>query len=271
MPENVEWMKRGYEAAHKEQDRIEQMYGPNRFWMPTNSSKEFVFLDDEPVGLHEHNPKLNGKWDNWFTCLQGMSGEGPVCCEILGQDYRRYYVGYFSVVDLSKYTDKKGNTYQYEVKLLPAKLGTVKKFERKKKDKGTLVGTIYKASRDSDKDPSVGGEFEYVRDADLTKLFDAANYKGKKLSELWSKAESSPDELKKLQRIFSIQPEKGTQLPKRIVPFNYYELLKPRAASEIRTMFAGVRFDRKDSEAGDASEPSGGGSSSGAADNDVPF
>jgi hypothetical protein len=245
------------------------LYGPDRFWLPVGASKELVFLDDEPTCLREHNPKLNGRWSNWFTCLSGVSGEDPVCCQILGENYRQYFVGYYTVVDCSKWTDKKGNSYQYEVKLLPAKMSTINKLKRKKEDRGTLVGCMYKVSRDTDKDPSVGGDFEFSRDADLAKLFDVASYKGKKLSDLYAKATEHAETLNKLVRTFDIKPEKGTHLPKRLAPFNYFEILKPRPAKEIRTMLAGIRFEKDDAE---LEIPPGAGSGVVASESDdIPF
>lgn len=256
------WASEGYEGTKREEDRIAQQYGPNRMWMPVGTSKEVIFLDDEPVCFHEHNPKINGDWKNWLTCLQAVSDDGAPCCEILGAK-SRYWVGYFTVVDCSKWTDKKGNTYQYEIKLLPAKLKSLKKFQMKKKDRGSLVGCLYKAARSDDKAASIGDEFEFVKDADLTKLYDVANYRGKKMAELYSKAVENEDAMRNLKRTFKLQMgTDGKPLPK-LVPFNYYALFEPKSAKDVRMMLAGVKPDER---GGEDNEPKGG-----SASDDIPF
>jgi len=230
-------------------------------WMPVGTTKDLIFLDDSPLCFHEHNPKINGDWKNWLTCLQAVSDDGAACCEILGAK-SRYYVGYFTVVDCSKWTDKKGNTYQYEIKLLPAKLKSLKKFEMKKKDRGSLVGCLYKSSRSDDKAASIGDEFEFQKEADLVKLYEVANYRGKKMSELYGKAVENEDAMRNLKRIFKLQMgTDGKPLPK-LVPFNYHALFTPKSAKDVRMMLAGVKPEEAGSE---DNEPKAG------ADADIPF
>jgi len=255
------WATEGFEGNKREEDRIAQMYGPNRFWMPVGTTKELIFLDDEPLCFHEHNPKINGDFKNWLTCLQAVSDDGAACCEILGAK-SRYWAGYFTVVDCSKYVDKKGNTHQYEIKLLPAKLKSLKKFALKKKDRGSLVGCLYKATRADDKSPNIGDEHEFQKEADLVKLYEVANYRGKKMSELYSKAVENEDAMRNLKRTFKLQlGSDGKPLPK-LVPFNYYALFEPKSAKDVRMMLAGVKPDEA---GGEADEPKTG------ASEDIPF
>lgn len=189
------WYDTGFGGMKHEEDRLAALSGPQRFWIPSGGNKLFVFLDDEPCCIYEHNPKINGSWKNWITCLNGVSDDIP-CCEILG-DKTKYYVGYFTVIDCSDYTDKKGNKYQYELKLLPAKIKTLKKFRRKKEERGSLVNTLFKATREDDKSPSCGDEFEFQREADLAKLLPLVIYKGKKLVELIAKANETPENVER--------------------------------------------------------------------------
>lgn len=259
------WAQQGFDGTKKEEERLATMYGPNRVWLKPGTSQEFVFVDDTPFCFYEHNPKIDGSWKNWITCLKDVSdGEVP-CCEILGQN-SRYYVGYLTVVDMSKWTDKKGNVHQYEVKLLPAKLKTLKKFKRKKEERGSLVGCIYRATREDDKSANVGDEFEFVKEADLAKVFDVANYKGTKLAEMYAKAMESPEQMNILQKIFTVPVVDGKILPK-VPMFNYFNIFEPKSPRDCRTALAGATMDRDDA-------PGGGGAAAGGssgADEDIPF
>lgn len=259
----MSWYQSGFGGVDQEQARIESQYGPGRFYVRVGGTKDFVFADDEPVCIYEHNPKINGNFRNWLTCLQGVSDD-VVCCQILGPN-SRYYCGYLTVVDCTEWIDKKGNKHQYEVKLFPAKLRTLKQIRRKKDDRGSLVATMYTAARDDDKSASVGGELEFKREVELEKLFEVANYKGKKLPDLWEEAEADDAAMSKLKRIFQIEPGSDGKLPRIVPPFNYFEVLKPRAPQELRLSLGQVEHD-------DGSTGSGGGSGGGAVkSDDVPF
>ena len=213
--------------------------------------------------IYEHNFKANGNWLNWLTCLRGIEDSCPAC-EELGEN-NRYYVGYYSVVDTSKWTDKRGNEHQFEMQLLPAKLGSLKKFRRKKQDRidagGTgLAGCLFRCTRDTDKEPSIGGEFEFIREVDMEKLFDLALYKGKKISELFDKAEANPDALKVLQKIFKVDLTDDGKPVRKIGPFNYVEVLHPLSMKDQKAALSGAST-------GDSGSSSGGAS----ADESVPF
>jgi hypothetical protein len=259
-PAKKSWYDTGYDGVDREKERIARLSGPNRFWMKEGTKREIVFIDDDPICLYEHNPKLNGKWTNWFTCLKDSSDIVP-CCEKLGER-SRYYVGYYTIVDLTEHTDAKGNKYRYEVKLLPAKLKTLQLLRRKKQDRGSLIGCIFNVHRDSREDPNCGGEFEFQREAKLDGLLNLANYKGKKLTELYTESADKSDVLARLKETFqlSLDKDKGLIVPK-IYSFNYYKLLAPKDPKEIRSVLGGATID------------SGGGenTSEGGSDDDVPF
>lgn len=261
------WASEGFSGVKAEEERLATMYGPNRVWIPAGGSQEWVFVDDTPFCFHEHNPKISGNWKNWMTCLQNVSDDGVPCCEILGAK-SRYYTGYLTVVDLSKWTDKKGNVHQYEIKLVGAKLKTLKKLERKKKDRGSLVGCIFKVTREDDKSPNVGDDFEFVREADLTKLFDVTNYKGKKLAELYAKAVEDPTQMNVLKKTFNVLLGDDKKPLPKIPTFNYYSLFEPKSAKDIRTMLSGVKIESWDD---DNDKAAGDKAAAGGADEDVPF
>jgi hypothetical protein len=210
---------------------------------------------------------MNGSWQNWMTCLQGVldKGESIPCCEILGIK-TRYYVGYYTVVDCSEYVDKKGNKHQFELKLLGAKLDSIKRLKKIKENHGALVGKIFRLSRVGAKAPSIGDMCDFKRNVgDPGKLFPLVNYKGKKLTELWEKAASNPDSLKALMRTFQIAVgSDGNPIPK-LVPFNYMEILKPMEASDMRALLRGSKIESGDGSGG------GGGYGEAKADEEVPF
>ncbi len=258
MTEKKSWYSTGYEGIEKERDRLSRLSGPNRFWMKAGTSREIVLIDDEPFCIYEHNPKANGTFQNWFTCLRD-SADDPVCCSKLGAK-SRYYVGYYTIVDLTESKDAKGNSYQYELKLLPAKLGTLTIIKRKKADRGSLIGSLFKVHRDKEDDPNCGSEFEFQREADLEKLFQVANYKGKKLPELFGKLHEHADNLRRMQEVFQLQLAEG-KVVSRVPPFNYPELLAPKTSRDLRDLLGSVTHD--DKAAGGSEEPKD--------SNEVPF
>jgi hypothetical protein len=42
------WYNTGYEGLKSEEERLSSMGGPQRFWVEVGSSKELVFVSDEP-------------------------------------------------------------------------------------------------------------------------------------------------------------------------------------------------------------------------------
>lgn len=260
MSEGKSWYETGFDGAKKEQDRLNQMRGPWRHWMPPDSERDLVFVDDDLFCVHEHNPKMNGTWQNWMTCLMGIV-DSPPCCQILGTN-TRYYVGYLTVIDCSKYTDKKGNDHQYEVKLFPAKLNTINMLKRKKEQRGSLALTLWKVARTSKRAANCGDDFDFVKAVDNPqRLFELAMFKGKPLSEFYAKANENPENMARLKRMFQIALDTNGKPIPRIVPFNYVEVLKPMETNSMRDLLSGSKLDSgSDSEDGE-----------GAADDDVPF
>jgi hypothetical protein len=254
------WYESGFDGIGREDARISTLNGPGRLWIPPGERREFVFIDDAPAQIYEHNPKLNGSFRNWMTCLKGIEEKGCPVCDQLGEK-TRYYCGYFSVIDCSKWKDKKGNDHQFELNLLQAKLKTMKKFKRKKEDaieagRAGLAGGLYRATREDDMSPTCGDEFEFVRDPDMSKLFELALYRGKKLSEMFDKAEENETSMATLQKIFQVQFEPdsdGKKLIRKLVPFNYLSVLAPKEYKELKLMVAGAERDN-DSRGGDKSD-----------------
>lgn len=238
-------------------------WAPDRVWIPAGQSRDFVFIDDAPFTFDEHNARINGSWRNPITCLAPVTEEGePPCCSILGKD-TRYRVSMMTVVDTSKWTDKKGNVRQYELKILPAKFKTSQKLERKmnelSKDGKSIVGRLYKVVRETDKSPAVGDDYEFTRDVDLAKLFDLATYKGKKLVDLFAQADDDPTFFARLSRVFAISKGTDGKVVRKLVPFRYDAIFAPKTPKEIKELLAGF-----------ASEESGA-AAGGSADEEIPF
>jgi hypothetical protein len=174
------------------------------------------------------------------------------------------------VIDCTAFKTDNGKVYQYEVKFLPAKLGTLKILKRRAGEGsgGTpgLKGKLFKVFRGTKKDPTVGNEFTYVRDVDLSKVFAVANFGGKKLSEIWAKGAENAGNLETLKKIFQIRLDesgKPVQIP---VPFNYYERLKPMEVKDLRLLLknASVKSFDDDNKGSNDNAASG-------ADDSVPF
>jgi hypothetical protein len=235
------WYTTGYDGIDAEKERIARASGPNRFWMKEQTKRSVVFIDDDPFCVYEHNPKINGSWRNQFTCLKDVNDIIP-CCEKLG-DKSRYYVGYYSIVDLTENVDAKGNKYQYEVKLIPTKLKTLQLIRRKKQDRGSLIGCIFNVHRDSQEDPNCGGEFEFDREANLEKLLPLANYKGKKLLELYKEATEKPEVFQRLKDTFQLSLTVDGKIVPKIYSFNYPVLLAPKDPKEIRSLLGAANID----------------------------
>jgi hypothetical protein len=231
----MSWYSQGYSGIAKEEERLEDMQGPMRLYIPAEKQKDIVFIDDDPFCIYEHNPKIGGSFRNWITCLQGANDDVH-CCKVLGPN-SRYYCGYLTVVDCSKWEDKKGNSHQYEMRLLQAKMRTLKKFERKKSDKGSLVGALFTVTREDDRSPTCGDDFDFQKQGDLDKLFEFACYRGERLAALWEEAEQKPDVMSRVRKTFQVEPVEG-KLPRTIPQFNYMQVLKPKPPAELKLFLA---------------------------------
>jgi len=199
-----------------------------------------------------------------LTCLQGVYDE-VICCQKLGPK-SRYYVGYLTAVDCSAWKDQRGNTHQYEMRLVPLKLRSLKKFRRKKEDRGSLVGTLWHLHREDDNAPTIGDDWDFQRDVEMGKLFDLVCYRGKTLVEMWEEAEKDPEAMARVRRVFKIEPDEDGKLPRVIPAFNYFEILQPKQPKDLRLMLGAVEADDDKKAGGGPKAPSGP-----ARQDDVPF
>lgn len=148
------------QAARKEAQNM-----PFRFRIAPDSSTQFIVVDDAPDFFRfEHNMKnpATGFWDTFTGCVAEWDN-CPVC-EAAGKD--PYYAMYLTVIDLTPFSTKDGTKHEFSRKLLVVKPAQQKKFHRlynKFAAEGlTLRGALFEATRDSDKDSSIGNELEYI-------------------------------------------------------------------------------------------------------------
>jgi hypothetical protein len=270
MSETPSWYNQGYDGINKEEQRLQSLSGPQRLWLPPGTGRDLVLVDDEAFCIYEHNAKINGNWQNEHTCMKGVEDPCESCVRL--GERSRYYIGYLTVVDCTLYVSKKGNKYQYELKLCGAKLGMLKKWRRKKDERGSLVMMKTKVHREDDNKPSTGDEWEYVKPVeDHDALFSVANYKGKKLSELWDKAEENEQSMDLLKQIFQLDFDDEGRLLRRVVPFNYMEILKPRGNDFIRQLLGGVTREEATGQSEDGDNGKKDVSAGSGGEDDVPF
>lgn len=270
----MSWLKKGYETVQKEEARLAQSRGPDRFWLPKTKTKKVVFVDDEPACIHEINPVgMDGKYNNWFTSPKSDPSYPDMeeAMRLIGRtvpNSNPYYVGYYTVIDCDPYQDKKGVTHQYELKLFPAKIGTLKTLRSRSAKFGGLAGKLIDIERtDGDKSPSCGDVFDLDREVDLDQLWEVVTYQRKKLKDQF--AEALEDEAKRsiLTNVFNFPKTKDGGLVAKVPTFNYEALLAPKSFSELK-LFLSETFPGGGSVGTSSNAPRSG---SVGADEDVPF
>lgn len=153
-------------AMQKKQAEARKAQGhqPFRFKVGVGETTQFIILDEAPdVYRYEHalqDPKT--KWWNIFTgCVKEFDN-----CPVCEATRDSYYALYLTVIDLTEFTTRDGDTVEFSRKLLVVKPGQQKKFNRLYtraiKDGGSLRGALIEVSRDGEKDASIGSDFELV-------------------------------------------------------------------------------------------------------------
>lgn len=271
------WLDTGFGGIKEEENRLASARGPRRFFLKKGERKQLVFVDGgsgtgAPACIHEFNPKLNGSWTNWFTSPKSdpnypdLDTAMTIINKHLGGKYRDYYVGYFTVVDCSEWKDRTGNKHRFEMKLLPAKIKSLKLLQSRMEDFGGLAGKAINVRRTDDvKSPSIGDVFDFDRDVEMEKLWDHVMYQGKLLKEHFAEAVENDDKRAWLTRTFRFKRGEGGMLIPAVPQFNYMELLKPKTPAELREFLSGSTVETPDGSNDKA------GAGDGAADEDVPF
>lgn len=184
---------RGYDTfteKEKEYEERQKNY-VNRFWLPQDTSAKIVFLDDNPPIIEEHQVQIDGDWRNWFTCLRMLGEACPICDNL---DNKPYTVGFYTVLDMTEWTDKSGKLHKNELKLFPAKFKTLQVLKKLSAKRGSLEGVVFEVHRTTSDAPNTGDIFDY--EGKLTK-----------------------------EEILELNPEAK--------PFDYAEILRPKEVAEI--------------------------------------
>lgn len=182
MTEGSSWFKQEWRDVDEGQAAQDKMFagkgtGTRRFWIPENKAVRVLFVDELPFQIWEHNWKANGNWRNWATCLV-KNGIGKSCpaCDMSGDrdsTMKLYYVGYFTVMELGEWVDKKGEVHKFSRRLFPAKTGSKKRpgvmvdLKRLHEKHGGLQGIVAEIMRKGSQSPSVGDVFDFEKKVNM--------------------------------------------------------------------------------------------------------
>jgi len=200
----MSWYQKGYGGMDKEKAAMEERKRGNvfRFNMKANENpKKIIFLDDEPFTFHEHSLIINGSFGNFYTCTKGIDP-----CYLCDRKYYAYYVGAFTILDLTPYPTRDGGTKAFTKKLLMAKFESLNKLRIEKDLAGTLRNKIWQVARSSSTAAAIGDVFSKLPDPIDTE----AKYRGVK------DANNVPI----------------------ITPYNYEKLFAPKSRNEFESLFS---------------------------------
>jgi hypothetical protein len=139
-------MDEGFGDVEKEAKKT-RVFTPFRFWMKPNTKTKLTFVNDLPFSFFEHQLKINGKWQNFFTCKRK---ECPLCKA--GNTANKMYA--WVVVDHTTWTDNKGNQHQDEVRLFVCKAKPALRMQKLREKNDGLRGLRVEIER-------VGEGFSY--------------------------------------------------------------------------------------------------------------
>ena len=179
---NAAWKK----ADVEHQTRQEEMAKPKvwRYYLPNGQDGKITFLDGHlnadgtlaVTMIKEHNLNINGNYKNWFSCTD-HGGEGSEPCPICQGGDKPYVAALFTVIDHSKYVDKKGNKRGNEVRLFVAKREALNSLQKRATQQDGLAGVTFDVSRSGSQSPNVGNMFDPIKKNPVKKVVQA--FKGK--------------------------------------------------------------------------------------------
>jgi len=205
----------------------------SRLWMPAppegekpdpkeDANKVIVTHHGEPVGFHEHQVKLNGKWTNWFTCLL-LNEIGDRCPLCEHGEYRAYWCGAMTVLNTTPFNTKNGEN-RGRRQLVVAKNEMLGRFELWAQEDGC---------EDNDPRDLFGVEYRILRSSS-----DAANIGDDwKKTKLWTR-EKLDEHFAEIQDEIAGQGWDGCEeeADNLLEPFNYEELFAPCTVEELEAV-----------------------------------
>lgn len=134
---------------------------PFRFFCMPGESREVVIVDEMPDFFrHEHAMLTKGtkRWDTYVPCV----AEHANCpaCDVAERP--SYFAMYLTIIDLTPYEDKNGDTVEFSKKLLVVKPTQQKKIMRLYDRHKTLRGMVLNMARDTKEDAQIGNDIEFV-------------------------------------------------------------------------------------------------------------
>lgn len=158
-------MRRTDEELERQKQRAEERKNstnkPFRFFVPVGETRQVIVCDDKPdFFMYEHALKdSEGRWGRVHTGCIKEDQNCPVC-QSSGKE--SYYAMMLTVVDLTPFETRDGDTVEFSRKLLVVKPAQQKKFLRFFNKEGSLRGALFDMTRDGDKDSSIGNDIEFV-------------------------------------------------------------------------------------------------------------
>lgn len=148
-------------AKDKQEQRRAQANKPFRLYVPVGETRQFIVCDDAPdFFLYEHALKdAEGRWGRLFS---GCIKEFATCPVCRVAERESYYAMALTVVDLTPFDTRDGDTVDFSRKLLIVKPQQQKKFLRFYQKEGTLRGALFATTRDGDKDATIGNDIEFL-------------------------------------------------------------------------------------------------------------
>lgn len=145
----------------RSEQRRAQANKPFRFYVPVGETRQFIICDDAPdFFLYEHALKdAEGRWGRMFCgCIKEFAN-CPVCRTA---ERESYYAMALTIVDLTPFDTRDGDTVEFSRKLLIVKPQQQKKFLRFFQKEGTLRGALFETTRDGEKDATIGNDIEFL-------------------------------------------------------------------------------------------------------------
>lgn len=201
--------------ARREQARA-SVGMPFRFFCPPEESRELIVVDEAPDFFRfEHNLRnaRTGRWDIFTSCINEHAN-CPVC---KAAERDPYYAMYLTVIDLTPYETKAGETVEWSKKLLVIKPAQHKKLMRIYEREGTLRGALLRMTRDSEKDASIGNDIEFLEFV-------------------------SEEELASYERIDYYTDKDDKEHEREVIgyePFDYDELFPEQTEAQLRAIVGG--------------------------------